>query len=273
MEITSTITLNNGVKIPQFGLGVWQSQEGDEAKNAVLWALEAGYRHIDTAAAYGNEESVGEAVRQSGLDRKDIFITTKLRPADVESGNAEGALHESLHKLGMDYVDLYLIHWPASGYTAAWKAMEKMQREGLIRAIGVSNFHAQHLERLSEECEIVPAVNQIELHPHLTQVPLCTLCREKGIVPEAWSPLGHGTLLTDETICAIARKYGKSAAQVMIRWDLQHGIITIPKSVKQARIVENADVFDFALTDADMTAIDALNCNTRTGRNPDTYAK
>ncbi len=273
MNVQSTVTLNNGIEMPRLGLGVWQSQEGEEAKNAVLWALEAGYRHIDTAAGYGNESSVGKAVRDSGLRREEIFITSKMRPNDIEAGRYEQAFDDSLTKLDLDYIDLYLIHWPARGYVEAWKRMEGWCRQGKIRAIGVSNFHAQHLQRLEQECEVVPAVDQIELHPRLTQQSLRALLVQKGIVPEAWSPLGHGTLFADETLKGIADKYGKSTAQVMIRWELQHNIITIPKSIKRARIKENADVFDFALSNEDIIAIDTMNTNQRTGRNPDVYAK
>lgn len=272
MDINTTKTLNNGVEMPLLGLGVWQSQQGDEAKNAVLWALEAGYRHIDTAAGYGNERSVGEAIRQSGVKRESVFVTTKMAPPSVEGGAFEQAFHDSLEKLGMDYVDLYLIHWPVPGYDKAWKAMEDWCREGKIRAIGVSNFHQQHLDRLAQVSAVVPAADQIELHPHLSQAPLRAELSRRGIAAVAWSPLGHGTLLGDETILSIAAGYDKTAAQVMIRWGLQHGIHTIPKSVRRERITENADVFDFALSDEDMRRIDAMNIDRRTGRNPDVYA-
>lgn len=264
--------LNNGVEIPMLGLGVFQSREGREAVNAVRWAIEAGLRHIDTAAAYGNESSVAEGIRQSGVERKDVFITTKLWTDDMRSGKQRAALLRSLDKLNTDYVDLYLLHWPTPDYfVESWQVLVDLYREGLIRAIGVSNFQPHHLDALTKVSDIVPAVNQIELHPYLSQVALCAECENRGIAPEAWSPLGHGAALKDETIAAIAQGYGKSVAQIIIRWELQRGIITIPKSVHHARIMENADVFDFELSEKDIKAINGLNRNHRTGPDPDNF--
>lgn len=272
MNLQSTRTLNNGVEIPRLGLGVFKSQDGAETEHAVRWALEAGYRHIDTAKAYHNEGSVGKAIAESGIDRKEIFITTKLWNDDMRAGKQREVFEQSLEALRTDYVDLYLIHWPVKeAYVESWEIMVDLYRQGLIRAIGVSNFNEHHLDDVIRATGIVPAVNQIELHPRLTQAPLCAYCEKLGIAPEAWSPLGHGGLIADETLSAIGKKYGKSAAQVMIRWDLQRGIITIPKSVHRERIVQNADVFDFALSDADMAAISAMNRDERTGADPESF--
>ncbi|EPZ52518.1 aldo/keto reductase [Alicyclobacillus acidoterrestris] len=270
-HLTDTTTLNNGVKMPWFGLGVWQTKAGDEVENAVTYALNAGYRHIDTAAAYQNEEGVGNAVRKSGIPRNELFITTKLWNADQGYDTALRAFEESNKRLGLEYVDLYLIHWPVKGkYKDSWKALEKLYKDGVVRAIGVSNFHVHHLEDLLADAEIVPAVNQVECHPLLTQTELRTFCADHKIQFEAWSPLMQGHLDND-VLVNIAKKYNKTPAQVVLRWDLQHGIVTIPKSIRESRIIENAQVFDFELSTDDMNAIDALNENRRFGADPDNF--
>lgn len=272
MSLKDTVKLANGVEMPRLGFGVWQVKDGAEAVNSVKWAIDAGYISIDTAAAYKNEEGVGEAIRESGVNREDLFVTTKLWNADQGYESTLQAFETSLNKLGLDYVDLYLIHWPVEGkFNETWRAFEKLYQDGKVRAIGVCNFHEHHLKTLLETAEVVPMVNQIELHPLLSQKPLRDFCAEQNIVVEAWSPLGSGKILNNPEIKTIAEKYGKSVAQVILRWDLQHGIVTIPKSVHKERIIENADVFDFELTKEDMAAIDALNKDERTGPDPDNF--
>lgn len=272
MNILSTLTLNNGVEMPQFGFGVFQSAVGRETYQAVLWALEAGYRHIDTAMIYGNEADVGQAIIDSGVPREKIFLTTKLWNEDMRQDRQEQAFQDSLKRLQVDYVDLYLIHWPVRGkYHESWKILEKLYATGKARAIGVSNFQISHLDTILADAQIVPAVNQIELHPQLTQEPLDAYCRSKGIAVQAWSPLGGGVLLRDPTLAEIGAKYNKTTAQVILRWDLQRGIITIPKSVHQDRIISNTEVFDFELSAEDMDRISALNLDRRTGADPDTF--
>jgi len=272
MNIETPITLNNQVEIPQFGLGVFKSLPGDETYNAVRWALEAGYRHIDTAKAYGNEASVGQAVRDSGIPREDIFITTKLWNQDMREDRQEQAFHESLSLLGLEYVDLYLIHWPvAEKYVESWQLMEEFYKDGLTRAIGLSNFNPHHLDTLLETARIIPALNQIELHPFLLQRDITKYFRDKGIAVAAWSPLGRGRLLDHPDITAIAARYEKTTAQVILRWHLQHGNIVIPKSIHKDRIISNADLYAFALTPEDISAIDALDRNLRFGSDPETF--
>jgi len=272
MNLTSTVTLNNQVKMPQLGFGVFRSAEGKETYQAVRWALEAGYRHIDTAMIYGNEESVGKAIHDSGIPRAEIFLTTKLWNDDMRKDRQEKAFQESLDRLQVDYVDLYLIHWPvAEKFHETWKIMEKIYRTGKARAIGVSNFQQHHLETILANAVIVPAVNQVELNPQLSQVPLFDFCTGKGILMEAWSPLGGGELVSDPRLAEIGAKYQKSAVQVILRWDLQRGIITIPKSVHKDRIINNTKIFDFELSAQDMAAINSLNQDKRTGADPDTF--
>lgn len=269
-DIADTVELNNGVRMPRLGLGVYKVKDGGEVIQAVHAALEAGYRSIDTAAFYENEKGVGEAIRTSGLRREDVFVTTKVWNDRQGYESTLAAFEESRKKLGFDYVDLYLIHWPIKGkFKETWRALEKLYRDGYVRAIGVSNFKIHHLEELFEDSEVTPAVNQIELHPRLTQEDVRAYCKEKGIQVEAWSPLMRGRLMDEPTLVDLAKKYGKTPAQIIIRWDLQHGLITIPKSVRKERIIKNADVFDFELSDEDMKKIDALNQNLRTGRDPD----
>ena len=271
MELTidTKLRLNDGNLIPQLGLGVWQIGPA-KTSDAVLAALEANYRHIDTASAYGNEESVGAAIRTSGIPRERIFVTTKLWNSD--HANPERALDTSLRKLKMDYVDLYLIHFPVRQRRQSWRALEALQAKGKTRSIGVSNFTIAHLTELLAESETVPAVNQVEFHPYLYQQELLAFCQAKGIVIEAYSPLTHGERLKDPKLVAIAKKYSSSkptsAAQILIRWALQHGLVVIPKSSKRRRIVENADVFDFEISEDDMRLLDSFNENLRTCWDP-----
>lgn len=271
-SITETTILNNGVKMPWLGLGVWKAT-GGTAKPAVLAALKAGYRSIDNAAIYGNEAEVGEAIRESGVPRDEIFITTKVWNSDQGYDSTLKAFDTSMDKLGLDVLDLYLVHWPVKGkYKETWKALEHLYKEGRVKAIGVSNFHVHHLEDLLGEATIVPAVNQVECHPRLAQPELRKYCREKGIQLEAWSPLMQGgELFSNDTIVSIGQKHGKSAAQVILRWDLQNGIVTIPKSVTESRIIENANIFDFELNAEEMALIDGLNENRRVGSDPDNF--
>ena len=262
MNINTTKKLNNGVEIPYLGVGVFQVKDGDEAVNAVCWAIEAGYRHIDTASAYRNEKSVGQAIRQSGINREELFVTTKLAIDDMRQGTQVKGFERSLGLLQLDYVDLYLIHWPVTGKNReTWKIMEEIYKSGRARAIGVSNFVAFHLDKLLEDAKIVPAVNQIELHPRFSQQPLAAYCEKLGIAVEAWSPLGGtgGNLLDDPVLKKIAEKYQKSTAQVVLRWELQSGIITIPKSTHQARIKANTELYDFELSAADMKTINDMD--------------
>lgn len=266
------VTLNNGIQMPQIGLGVWRVQDGQQVEQSVLTALETGYRHIDTAAVYKNEEGVGKALKASGLAREDVFVTTKIWNSDQGYDTALQAYDASLNKLGLDYVDLYLVHWPTPErdlYVETYKALEKLYADGRVRAIGVSNFHIHHLERLMQETNIVPAVNQVECHPRLQQHELRTFCKQHGIYLTAWSPLMQGgDILQHETILTIAKHYNKTAAQVIIRWHLQIGNIVIPKSITPARIGENFDVFDFELSADDMVAIGELNQDKRVGPDP-----
>ncbi|WP_308027045.1 aldo/keto reductase [Streptomyces olivaceus] len=265
------ITLNNGVEMPQLGFGVWQVPD-DEAQTAVAQALEAGYRSIDTAAIYGNEEGTGRAIAASGLAREDLFVTTKLWNSDQGYDSTLQAFDTSLAKLGLDYLDLYLIHWPMPArekYVDTYKAFEKLLADGRVRAIGVSNFLPEHLERLIGETSVLPAVNQIELHPHLQQHASRELHAEQGIATEAWSPLGSGKgILEIPAIVAIAQKHGRTPAQVVLRWHLQLGNVVIPKSVTPSRIKENIDVFGFSLDTEDLAAISALNEDRRLGSDP-----
>ncbi|MFH9809106.1 aldo/keto reductase [Streptomyces olivaceus] len=265
------IILNNGVEMPQLGFGVWQVPD-DEAQTAVAQALEAGYRSIDTAAIYGNEEGTGRAIAASGLAREDLFVTTKLWNSDQGYDSTLQAFDTSLAKLGLDYLDLYLIHWPMPArekYVDTYKAFEKLLADGRVRAIGVSNFLPDHLERLIGETSVLPAVNQIELHPHLQQHASRELHAEQGIATEAWSPLGSGKgILEIPAIVAIAQKHGRTPAQVVLRWHLQLGNVVIPKSVTPSRIKENIDVFGFSLDTEDLAAISALNEDRRLGSDP-----
>lgn len=267
------LTLYNGVKIPQVGLGVFRAENGKETSQAVKWALEAGYRHIDTATVYKNEESVGVGIKESGVKREDIFLTTKVWNTDIRQGRTREAFEESLRLLGTDYVDLYLIHWPVEGREAAWRVLEDEYRKGRIRAIGVSNFHRHHLEELDQVAEIAPMVDQIEAHPYFSNQELIDYCHSRKMAVEVWSPLGGGRvdLLGDETLLKLADKYQKTPAQIVIRWDIQRGVVVLPKSVHEERIRSNLDVFDFELTAEDMALIHSMNRNKRVGSDPDNF--
>jgi 2,5-diketo-D-gluconate reductase A len=267
--------LNNGQSIPQFGFGVFQVRPQDTIE-AVGQALQAGYRHIDTAQMYGNEKETGEAIGRSGLDRGDVFVTTKLNNGQHRPDDARRAFDGSLEALGVDYIDLFLIHWPLptrydGDYVSTWQTLEEFYRDGRARSIGVSNFQPHHLRRLHSECEIPPAVDQIEIHPYLTQDEVRGFCAEHQIAIEAWSPIAQGKVLDDPTIVSIASRTGKSPAQVVLRWHIERGDIVFPKSITPDRIQENIDIFDFELSGADVSAISALNKNERTGPDPDVF--
>ncbi|EEL74053.1 aldo/keto reductase [Bacillus cereus] len=275
-NLQSKAVLNNGVEMPWFGLGVFKVEEGPELVEAVKSAIKAGYRSIDTAAIYGNEKAVGEGIRAgieaTGIAREELFITSKVWNADQGYETTIAAYEESLKKLGLDYLDLYLVHWPSEGkYKDTWRALETLYKEKRVRAIGVSNFQIHHLQDVMKDAEIKPMINQVEYHPRLTQKELQAFCKEQGIQMEAWSPLMQGQLLDNETLQEIAEKHGKTTAQVILRWDLQNGVITIPKSTKEHRIIANADVFNFELTKEDMEKIDALNQNHRVGPDSDNF--
>ena len=291
VTIDTKITLNDGHTVPQLGLGVWQTRAGKSCETAVLAALEAGYRHIDTAAMYGNEESVGAAIRTSGIPRENIFVTTKLWNSD--HGNPERALDTSLRKLKTDYIDLYLIHYPVRQRRESWRALEALRAQRKARSIGVSNFTIRHLTELLAETETVPAINQVEFHPYLYQQDLLAYCQAKGIVIEAYSPLTHGQRLKDPKLVAVAKRYAsagqrpperwpqlplahrlsgapatKSTAQILVRWALQRQLVVIPKSSNRRRILENADVFDFEISPDDVQLLDSFNENLRTCWDP-----
>ncbi|MFW0792355.1 aldo/keto reductase [Gordonia sp. CPCC 205515] len=267
------ITLNNGVEIPQLGFGVFQIPP-EETAAATLTAFEVGYRHIDTAEMYGNEKGVGEAVAKSGLDRSDVFITSKLNNKFLTYDDALRAADQTLADLGLEQIDLFLIHWPlptVSDFVPRWKALERFLADGKARAIGVSNFQQAHLERLFDETDVVPAVNQIEVHPYLTQKPLRDFNAAHGIATEAWSPIAQGDVLDDPVLAKIAAEKGRSTAQVTLRWHIQRGDIVFPKSVTRSRVEENFALFDFDLSPDDLAAIDGLNKDRRRGPDPDTF--
>ena len=284
MTTSPLLTFNNGVKMPALGFGVLFSG-GDETVGMVRKAIETGYRLIDTAAAYRNEEQVGEGIHQSGIDRSELFVTTKLFLADYGYDEALRAFDASMAKLGLDYLDLYLLHWPVprtfDATLASWRALEKLQGDGRVRSIGVCNFNPDHLDNLIEQSEIVPALNQVEIHPYFTQPGVRAANAKHGVLTQAWSPIGgvkrywakdpataHDPL-HDPVITAIAAKHGKTAAQVILRWHFQHGNSAIPKSSKPSRIAENIDIFDFGLSHEEMAAIDGLDCNERGGPDPE----
>ncbi len=270
MDLTSTVKLNNGVEIPWVGLGVFKSAPGNETEQAVRWALEIGYRHVDTAAYYQNEEDVGRALKDSGIARERVFVTTKVWNPDQGYEQTLKAFDRSRRNLGLDVVDLYLIHWPVKGkYRETWRALEKLLADGKVRAVGVSNFLAHHLEDLRASSGIVPAVNQVEFHPFLVQQDLLTYDARNGVRHEAWSPLTRARSLDNPVITEIARRHGRTSAQVILRWDIQLGVVTIPKSVHRERILENSRVFDFELTPEEMARITALDTGSRIGPHPD----
>jgi len=268
-SITDSAILNNGVKMPWFGFGTFQVDDGSEVEGAVKAALKTGYRSIDTAAAYKNERGVGKAIRDSGVPREDIFLTTKVWNSDQRKRRPLDAFEESLDRLGVEYVDLYLVHWPVEGfYHDTWGAMEEIYQSGRAKAVGVSNFMIPHLENILADYQVVPAVNQVEFHPYLYQKDLLDYCREHEIQLEAWSPLMKGKVVDDPILLAIADKHGKTAAQVSLRWILQHQVIAIPKSVHPDRIAENAGVFDFSLSEEEMARLDGLGADGRVGPDP-----
>ena len=271
-SITDCVKLNNGAQMPWLGFGTFQSPPGKVAEESVLWAIEAGYRHIDTAALYKNEADVGNAIRKSGIARDKIFVTTKVWNADMRSGKVAEAIKTSLKTLGMDYVDLYLLHWPVPGkFIESWKAVEDLYKQGKARAIGVSNFLVHHIEQLLVTAKVVPAVNQVEWHPLVRQQKLIDFCRGKGIAFEAWAPLMQGRVAKIPELIEIGKTHHKTPAQGALRWGLQHEVVMIPKSVHKERIIENAGLFDFQLSNDEMKRIDSLDQNKRLGADPDNF--
>lgn len=275
-HLQDTITLHNGVKMPGLGLGVFKVEEGPDLVNAVRAAIVHGYRSIDTAAIYGNEQGVGEGiaagVKETGIKREDLFITSKVWNSDLGYESTIKAYEASLKKLGLDYLDLYLIHWPVEGkFQEAWRALETLYTEGKVKAIGVSNFQIHHLEDLMKSATILPMVNQVERHPRLTNKEVLDYCKQKGIQLEAWSPLMQGQILDNDVLQSIATQHNKTTAQVILRWNLQEQVVVIPKSIKEHRIIANADLYDFELTQEEMDQIDHLNQNLRVGPDPDNF--
>lgn len=270
-----SIRLNDGSQIPQFGFGVYQIEPKDTVA-AVKQALELGYRHIDTAQMYGNEAEVGQAIKESGIDPSEIWVTSKLNNGFHKHDDAMQAIDDSLSRLGIEQLDMFIIHWPLPtidvDFVDTWRAMEQMQSEGKVRTIGVSNFQVSHLERIIKESDTIPAVNQIELHPYLTQRDLTLFGATHGIATEAWSPIAQGAVLDEPILKSIGEKYGKSAAQVTLRWHIQLGYIVFPKSVNPERMKQNIEIFDFELTNDEMAQITGLNKDERTGPDPDTFA-
>jgi len=271
-DISGTFELYNGVRMPYLGLGVWQSEDGPEVEQAVVWALKAGYRHIDTASIYQNEGGVGRAIRSSGIDREEVFLVSKVWNSDQGYETTMQAFEKSLERLDTPYLDLYLVHWPVAGkFRETWRALEDLYRAERVRAIGVSNFLRHHLEDLKASATMLPMVNQMEFHPYLVQQDLVDYCREYGIQYEAWSPLMQGKIFQEERLSELAEKYGKTIAQIALRWDLQKGVVTIPKSSKKERIYSNAAIFDFEISAEDMARIDQLDRSQRFGPDPDTF--
>lgn len=267
-----TYTLNNGVKMPVIGFGVYKIPD-DQMKETIHAALDAGYRHFDTAAFYDNEKALGDVLKESDVSREELFITTKVWNDDLGYEETLKAFEISLGKLQMDYMDLYLIHWPIEGkYTEAWKALEKLYKDGKVRAIGVSNFHQQHLEEIFRIATVKPMVDQLEYHPQLAQKEMSAFCEEHNIQMEAWAPLKRGAFFDEPVILELVKKYGKSPAQIVLRWDLQTGVSTIPKSVTPERIQQNIDIFDFEFTAEDMDMLDTLDKHNRLGKDPDNFS-
>lgn len=271
-SIKDCTLLNNGLKMPWLGFGVFQIKDGSEVEKAVRDALKIGYRSIDTASVYGNERGVGKAILESGIPRKDIFLTTKVWNIDQREKRTMAAFEESLNRLETDYVDLYLVHWPVNGYSKeTWHVMEEIYQSGQAKAIGVSNFLVHHLEELLPDCQVIPSVNQVEFHPFLVQPELLNFCKSHKIQMEAWSPLMQGQITKVKTVQELAEKYHKTPAQIILRWDLQHEVVTIPKSSHFNRIVENTQIFDFELSQTDMDVLDALDEGRRVGPDPDNF--
>lgn len=280
-KLTDSFVLNNGYKIPCVGYGTWQTPDGETAVNSVKCALERGYRHIDTAAVYGNEASVGEGIRRSGIAREEIFITSKVWNTERGYEKTLKAFDQTMEDLGLDYLDLYLIHWPQKRIAGSddwkkinqetWRALETLYKQGRVKAIGVSNFFEHHIEAILETCEIAPMVNQIEFHPGLLRPELRKYCADHNILVEAWSPLGTGRMLNNPNLMEIAAKYDRSVAQLCIRWAMQHDVLPLPKSITPARIEQNTHVFDFEISDADMQTIDAMPYCGGSGLDPDTF--
>ena len=271
LTLQSTRTLNNGVEIPILGFGTYRAKRGGETVKAVKHALEVGYRHIDTAAIYGNEEDVGQAIRESGVPREDIFVTSKLWNTDHGADRAAQAFETSLKKLQLDYLDLYLIHWPVEEFRLeTWKVLEDLYKEGRVRAIGVSNYMTWHLEELLKEATVIPQANQVEFSLYLNQQTLLSFCTSDNIAVEAYSPLTKGRKLNDPPLLEIAKKYNKSPAQILLRWGIQQGLIVLAKSVNPERIAQNAEIFDFEISPKDMTVLDSFNQDLRTGWDPST---
>ena len=265
------VKLNNGVEMPILGLGIYKITDKNELYNAVKWAVESGYRKFDTAQFYDNEKELGEAIKNSPLKREEVFITTKIWNTNQGYKKSTESFEESLKKLNMDYVDLLLIHWPGQKkerYLETWKALEEIYKNKKARAIGVSNFEIKHLNDIFENCSVIPAVNQIERHPNLNQYELIEFCKKHNMFVEAWSPLGRGKFIENETLKEIAKKYNKTVAQIILRWNIENKIVVIPKSVKKERIEENINIFDFKLDGEDIKKIDSMNNNERTGFNP-----
>lgn len=268
------LKLSNGVQIPQLGQGVFRLPNDETTTDIVLSGLEAGFRHIDTASIYGNEKATGEAIRQCGIRRENLFVTSKLWNDDIRGHRTREAYYESLERLGLDYLDLYLIHWPADGFEDAWIEMESLYKEGRVKAIGVSNFHVSHFERLKKVATIKPFVNQIESHPYLNNQPLIDYLKKEGTVAEVWSPLGGSrttNVRDDDTLKEIGRKYGKSPVQIVLRWDIQRGVAALPKASSKTHLMENLDIFNFSLMKEDMERISSLNRNMRVGSDPDNF--
>ncbi len=271
-DVQGTFTLHNGVEMPYFGLGVYLSKDGQEVINAVKWAVEAGYRHIDTASVYKNEDGVGEGVKRCGIPREDLFVVSKVWNSDQGYDTTLKAFDASLKRLDMDYLDLYLIHWPVAGkYKETWRALERIYEEGRVKAIGVSNFMQHHLEDVLQDASVVPMVNQMEFHPFLVQQGLMDFCKKNTIQYEAWSPMMQGRIFDMQEFKDLSEKYGKTAAQIVLRWDLQKGVITIPKSSKKERIIANADIFDFHLMEEDIKLLDRMHRGQRFGPDPDNF--
>ncbi len=267
----NTLLLNDGVSIPQLGLGVYKTSEGGECENAIVWALEKGYRHIDTAAYYGNESAVGKAVKASGLQRSEVFVTTKVWVDRIKSHTVRDSFMESLDRLDLDYIDLYLIHWPVEGYEDAWQELIDLKDRGLVRSIGVSNFNPHHIERLKEQTGLLPSMNQIESYPYFQNQALIDYCLEIGVAITAWRPLGKLSygILDDPVLKELSHTHGKSIAQIIIRWHLQRGLVIIPKSSHKERIHQNYEVFGFELSQEEMAQISAIDKNQRIGADPE----